>query len=54
MRNEVYLQKEMISLHCWNNARRISYEMDKEKTEKYEVSYVFLGLYLIFLLIILV
>lgn len=43
----------LLSLETWDNARRISLLIDAEKSKKYELSYVFLGIYFIFLFVIL-
>ena len=41
-----------VSLETWDNARRIMGNVDKEETEVYELSYIFLGIYFIFLALI--
>jgi len=37
-----------LSLETWDNARRIVCQLDLENTEKFELSYIFLGFYYIF------
>jgi hypothetical protein len=42
-----------LSLETWDNSRRIAVQIDKEKSAKYELSYVFLGIYFIFIFVLL-
>lgn len=38
-----------LSLETWDNSRRIVCQLDVENTEKFELSYIFLGFYFIFI-----
>lgn len=42
-----------ISLETWDNARRIALILDREKSQKFEISYIFLCVYFFFLVVIL-